>query len=416
VKLKKRILDKVKRRKESNKQTKVLSGDRWYLHQASCAVNQAAGRAIRHGNDYGAILLCDSRYSRNTIRSTISQWLRPHMRLPKNFGQCLGALSQFFKNARYLGLPEKAKKKIHMKLSLGASDSLSRKGKENYNSGKPKKRSKKDLQQEYESLLSGSHSEESILRKKLKERTNLGLEVSTASNGELKIHKRKLKGKGTLGLNQAIFTREMKNETVDSRCAASSTYGEDDPADQIPLDSRADNGGFVNDKGKSKETLAERLLRERTRKSASTKQPKSQGRTKRLSIQHQVQPEKQERQGKNKRPKIEHDQSSSSSGRSQVEPKKREGINFLSEMKSSLSKEEHQLFLECLKAIGQSVKDRELMKRNMKKMVLIFVRPGREKLAQTFSKHLTSKMRPIFLRYLERIRERRVNGQVDAVS
>ena len=40
-----------------------LTGREWYRQQASRAVNQAIGRVIRHRHDFGAILLCDTRYS-----------------------------------------------------------------------------------------------------------------------------------------------------------------------------------------------------------------------------------------------------------------------------------------------------------------------------------------------------------------
>ena len=41
--------------------SQVLTGEEWYVQQASRAVNQAVGRVIRHRNDYGAIILCDER-------------------------------------------------------------------------------------------------------------------------------------------------------------------------------------------------------------------------------------------------------------------------------------------------------------------------------------------------------------------
>ena len=42
-----------------------LSGKEWYKQQATRAVNQAIGRVIRHKEDFGAIMLCDTRYFQN---------------------------------------------------------------------------------------------------------------------------------------------------------------------------------------------------------------------------------------------------------------------------------------------------------------------------------------------------------------
>lgn len=47
-----------------NSNSQVLTGEEWYVQQASRAVNQAVGRVIRHRNDYGAIILCDERFVR----------------------------------------------------------------------------------------------------------------------------------------------------------------------------------------------------------------------------------------------------------------------------------------------------------------------------------------------------------------
>nr|KAG5700806.1 hypothetical protein BaRGS_035009 [Batillaria attramentaria] len=38
-----------------------LTGQQWYRQQATRAVNQAIGRVIRHKDDFGAIMLCDTR-------------------------------------------------------------------------------------------------------------------------------------------------------------------------------------------------------------------------------------------------------------------------------------------------------------------------------------------------------------------
>ena len=40
----------------------MLTGEEWYVQQATRAVNQAVGRVIRHRHDYGAIILCDERF------------------------------------------------------------------------------------------------------------------------------------------------------------------------------------------------------------------------------------------------------------------------------------------------------------------------------------------------------------------
>ena len=76
---------------------RTLSGKEWYLQQASRSINQAIGRVIRHRNDYGAIILCDQRFSKENIRQTLSVWVRPSVKKFTNFGQVTGSLNNFFK-------------------------------------------------------------------------------------------------------------------------------------------------------------------------------------------------------------------------------------------------------------------------------------------------------------------------------
>jgi regulator of telomere elongation helicase 1 len=65
IEMKKQYLDKVYNDKTI--QTKKINGKDWYFNQAIKAVNQSIGRLIRHKDDYGAIFLCDIRFSGNDV-------------------------------------------------------------------------------------------------------------------------------------------------------------------------------------------------------------------------------------------------------------------------------------------------------------------------------------------------------------
>jgi len=73
-----------------------LTGEEWYLQQASRAVNQAIGRVIRHKDDFGAIVFLDERFARRDTAQALSRWVRPLLRPPANFGKSAAALKQFF--------------------------------------------------------------------------------------------------------------------------------------------------------------------------------------------------------------------------------------------------------------------------------------------------------------------------------
>ncbi|XP_026742526.1 regulator of telomere elongation helicase 1 homolog [Trichoplusia ni] len=81
------------------KDKQYLSGDEWYSLEATRAVNQAIGRVIRHQNDYGAILLCDTRFNSPKLKNQLSAWLRDHINVSNKFGETVSEICRFFKNA-----------------------------------------------------------------------------------------------------------------------------------------------------------------------------------------------------------------------------------------------------------------------------------------------------------------------------
>ncbi|KAH8281240.1 hypothetical protein KR018_001377 [Drosophila ironensis] len=84
------------------RENELLSGNEWYNLEATRAVNQAIGRVIRHRHDYGAILLCDSRFKDAAQVQQLSKWIRGHLgdrAQCSPFGPIVRELRQFFKTA-----------------------------------------------------------------------------------------------------------------------------------------------------------------------------------------------------------------------------------------------------------------------------------------------------------------------------
>ncbi|KAK3129502.1 hypothetical protein QOZ80_6BG0480720 [Eleusine coracana subsp. coracana] len=94
VKLKKRYNDSYKSSKH------LLSGSEWYCHQAFRALNQAAGRCIRHKFDYGGIILIDERYQEDRNLVYVSKWLRSAIKEYKSFQDTMDEMQKFFQNAQ----------------------------------------------------------------------------------------------------------------------------------------------------------------------------------------------------------------------------------------------------------------------------------------------------------------------------
>uniref|UniRef100_A0A671F649 Regulator of telomere elongation helicase 1 n=1 Tax=Rhinolophus ferrumequinum TaxID=59479 RepID=A0A671F649_RHIFE len=98
VVLKMQFLDEMKGQSRAGGQ--VLSGQDWYRQQASRAVNQAIGRVIRHRHDYGAIFLCDHRFTFADARAQLPSWVRPHVKVYDHFGHIIRDVAQFFRVAQ----------------------------------------------------------------------------------------------------------------------------------------------------------------------------------------------------------------------------------------------------------------------------------------------------------------------------
>ncbi|XP_018429186.1 PREDICTED: regulator of telomere elongation helicase 1-like [Nanorana parkeri] len=103
VVLKMQFLDEMRRTEGPT--GKYLSGQDWYRQQASRAVNQAIGRVIRHRHDYGAIFLCDHRFTHSNAHSQLPSWVRPYVRVYDNFGHIIRDVSQFFRVAQKIMPP-----------------------------------------------------------------------------------------------------------------------------------------------------------------------------------------------------------------------------------------------------------------------------------------------------------------------
>ncbi|KAJ1724942.1 hypothetical protein LPJ53_000868 [Coemansia erecta] len=75
----------------------LLNGSAWYEIQAFRATNQALGRCLRHKNDWGAIIMLESRFANEWNVNKLSKWVRSHMRVYSNFNRALADLDDFYR-------------------------------------------------------------------------------------------------------------------------------------------------------------------------------------------------------------------------------------------------------------------------------------------------------------------------------
>lgn len=75
-------------------------GHELYTNLCMKAVNQSIGRAVRHQNDYAALILLDRRYARPEIRQRLPGWIRNQVTVADRFGGMVQQTAAFFKNRK----------------------------------------------------------------------------------------------------------------------------------------------------------------------------------------------------------------------------------------------------------------------------------------------------------------------------
>jgi len=99
-----------------------LSGSEWYCQQATRAMNQAIGRVIRHEQDYGNIVLVDSRYAAPNLMNAISKWLRDSVRVYSDANLANSEFSKFFSDMEARGFKPKVQAISQVKLDFAEVD------------------------------------------------------------------------------------------------------------------------------------------------------------------------------------------------------------------------------------------------------------------------------------------------------
>ena len=69
---------------------------RLLVHSCMTVVNQCVGRAVRHKNDYAAVVLLDCRYARESTKVLLPRFVRRNVLMPSEFSVATNAVAQFF--------------------------------------------------------------------------------------------------------------------------------------------------------------------------------------------------------------------------------------------------------------------------------------------------------------------------------
>lgn len=75
----KTIQKKIYLNKSRTNGNNVMNGDEWYLWEAIRPINQAIGRIVRNGDDFGSVILMDDGFQKHNIRKYFTKWLQPFL-------------------------------------------------------------------------------------------------------------------------------------------------------------------------------------------------------------------------------------------------------------------------------------------------------------------------------------------------
>jgi regulator of telomere elongation helicase 1 len=106
-------------------------GSKWYVQEATRAVNQTIGRVIRHRNDYGAILLLDERFRSYVGPDSLPRWVQGRVKMYPYFGPVQKDLTDFFRT-----IHADVKKTTSSGRVLGRNNSLNMSGDGTWNADK----------------------------------------------------------------------------------------------------------------------------------------------------------------------------------------------------------------------------------------------------------------------------------------
>ncbi|KAL5501633.1 CHL1 [Sanghuangporus vaninii] len=90
----------MRKHKQTTSDKEVDPGNELYENLAMRAVNQSIGRAIRHQNDWSALILVDKRYSSQKVQAKLPGWICQDIAVPQSFGQAMKSLGEFYRSKR----------------------------------------------------------------------------------------------------------------------------------------------------------------------------------------------------------------------------------------------------------------------------------------------------------------------------